>query len=41
MPMAYGNPLYTLRLHIVMLRDQLRAAAELPPAERREAENSA
>jgi hypothetical protein len=26
--MAYGNPLYTLRLHIVMLRDQLRAAAE-------------
>ena len=28
MPVAYGNPLYSLRLHIAMLRDELRAAVE-------------
>ncbi|HTZ76977.1 MAG TPA: TAXI family TRAP transporter solute-binding subunit [Stellaceae bacterium] len=28
MPVAYGNPLYSLRLHIAMLRDQLRSAVE-------------
>jgi TRAP transporter TAXI family solute receptor len=28
MPVAYGNPLYSLRQHISMLRDELRAAVE-------------
>lgn len=28
MPVAYGNPLYSLRLHIAMLRTQLREAIE-------------
>jgi len=28
MPVAYGNPLYSLRLHISMLRDELRSALE-------------
>ncbi|HXZ01235.1 MAG TPA: TAXI family TRAP transporter solute-binding subunit [Stellaceae bacterium] len=28
MPVAYGNPLYSLRLHIAMLRDELRSAVE-------------
>jgi TRAP transporter TAXI family solute receptor len=28
MPVAYGNPLYSLRLHIAMLRDQLLNAVE-------------
>ncbi len=28
MPVAYGNPLYSLRLHIAMLRDQLLSAIE-------------
>ncbi len=28
MPVAYGNPLYSLRLHISMLREQLRDAIE-------------
>jgi len=28
MPVAYGNPLYSLRLHISMLRDELRSAVE-------------
>ena len=28
MPVAYGNPLYSLRLHIIMLRDELRDAVE-------------
>ena len=28
MPVAYGNPLYSLRLHIAMLRDELQGAVE-------------
>ena len=28
MPVAYGNPLYSLRQHISMLRDELRTAVE-------------
>jgi hypothetical protein len=28
MPVAYGNPLYSLRQHIVMLRAELESAVE-------------
>jgi uncharacterized protein len=31
-PASYANPLYTLRLHIAMLRDELREAREIAPA---------
>lgn len=40
-PVAYGNPLYTLRLHIAMLRDELRAiAAATEPGAARAAKRS-
>lgn len=34
MPVSYGNPLYALRLHIVLLRDEIREALKEAPAPR-------
>jgi uncharacterized protein len=41
MPVSYANPLYTLRLHIALLRGELREAAEQRAGPRRTEESSA